>query len=171
MVKHWITFNKKEKTSCYSINPKSALGFIEYIYTTLGTYSAAVRARSFICGIKCVTGRPFDEGQRLILDKYVSGVFNINPPKIQKAASTWDVNVLLDYFVKLGPNTEIKWINILAGKLILQLMITQGCRSGEIFQLQLSTMKLVPGELSFTFKSPPRHSILKLDPPLRNCRS
>ena len=154
MVKHWITFNKKEKTSCYSIDPRSALGFIEYIYATLGTYSAAVRARSFICGIKRVTGRPFDEGQRLLLDKYVSGVFNINPPKIQKAASTWDVNVLLDYFVKLGPNTKIKWINILAGKLILQLMITQGCRSGEIFQLQLSTMKLVPGGVKFHLQQP-----------------
>ena len=54
----------------------------------------------------------------------------------------------------MGPNMSIKRINDLAGKLVLQLLLTQACRAGEIAQLQLSTMQLIPGGVQFYLNKP-----------------
>ena len=84
----------------------------------------------------------------------MAAALNTNPPHIRRQSSTWDVNILLDYFVKLGPNSKIEKINILAGKLVLQLLLTQMCRSGEVAQLQLSSMRLLQGAVQFQLMKP-----------------
>ena len=60
----------------------------------------------------------------------------------------------MDYFVKLGPNRKIDKVNILAGKLVLQILLSQMCRSGEVAQLQLSTMRLLQGAVQFQLMKP-----------------
>ena len=67
---------------------------------------------------------------------------------------TWDINVLLDHLVHMGPNMEIKKINHLGGKLALLLLITQACCLGEFSQLQLSTLQLIEGGVQFYLNNP-----------------
>ena len=71
-----------------------------------------------------------------------------------KIEDNWDVNILLDYFVQLGPNSQIADCNVLGGKLLLQILITQMCRSCEAAQLQLSTLCIIPDGVEFTLLNP-----------------
>ena len=71
-----------------------------------------------------------------------------------RPTSTWDVNILLDYFIKLGPNESITKSNVLGGKLVLQLLLTQMCQSGEVTQLQLSTLRVLQGVVQFKLTKP-----------------
>ena len=52
-------------------------------------------------------------GNLFLLEKYMAALFNTHPPTVLRPGSTWDINVLLDYFVKLGPNEKITKSNIL----------------------------------------------------------
>ena len=79
---------------------------------------------------------------------------NTNPPFPKVKKDTWDVNILLEYFVKLGPNESISNVNLLAGKLIMQLLLTQMCHSSEIVQLCLSCMRLLKGQVQFQLPKP-----------------
>ena len=97
---------------------------------------------------------PLTPANNFLLDKLSSASFNLNPPKILKPTSTWDVNILLDHFVQMGPNEKFKSVNRLGGKLMLQLLLTQMRRSGEIAQLQLSTMRLLQGAMEFELTTP-----------------
>ena len=68
--------------------------------------------------------------------------------------STWDINILLDYFVQLGPNEAITKSNILGRKLVLQLLLTQICHSSDVAQLQISTMRPLHGAVQFRLRKP-----------------
>ena len=80
-------------------------------------------------------GDPLSKSISYILEKYVAATFNKRPPVITRPNVTWDVNILLDHFIKMGPNEEIFETNTLGGKLFLQLLISQMCRTGEVAQL------------------------------------
>ena len=93
-------------------------------------------------------------GNLFLLEKYMAASFNTHPPTVLRPGSTWDINVLLDYFVKLGPNEKITKSNVLGGKLVLQLLLTQLCRSCEVSQLQLSAMCILHGAIQFRLNKP-----------------
>ena len=155
MVKHWQQYAQKAKTDWYDLSVPNCLGFMEFMRETLHfTFSAVNRSKNFVLSLRNFTGYPFSKADKMILDKYMSASFNTNPPKIKCTVCTWDINILLDHFVKMGPNMAIKRINDLAGKLVLQLLLTQACRAGEIAQLQLSTMQLIPGGVQFYLNKP-----------------
>ena len=88
------------------------------------------------------------------MEKFVAATFNIYPLIPMKIEDNWDVNILLDYFVKLGPNSQILDCNVLGGKLLLQILITQMCHSCEAAQLQLSTLQVIPDGVEFTLLNP-----------------
>ena len=106
------------------------------------------QGRQFVSVIRSVTGNPISAANMFLMEKYVRASFNTNPPQVCKHNSTWDVNILLNHFVKMGPNTGIV-VNKLGGKLALQLLLTQMCRSGAIAQLKLSCMRLLKGGMEF----------------------
>ena len=104
--------------------------------------------------LRKISGDPLKMGNIFPLEKYLSASFNTHPPGVLRPGSTWDVNVLLDYFVKLGPNEKITKSNILGGKLVLQLLLTQLCRSSEVAQLQMSMMRILHGTIQFRLNKP-----------------
>ena len=73
-----------------------------------------------------------------------------------KIEDNWDVNILLNYFVQLGPNSQILDCKVWGGgaKLLLQILITQMCHSCEASQLQLSTLRVIPDGVEFTLLNP-----------------
>ena len=117
------------------------------------TFSSVKWANTFVTVLHYLVGNPLNTADKFVLNKYIDASFNTNPPSIQSDFSTWDVNVLLDHFIKMGPNSQLH-INQLAGKLALQLLLTQMCRSGDIAQLQLSTMRLLQGGVRFHLQKP-----------------
>ena len=121
---------------------------------TCEKFSAVRCTKDFMVTIRKIINQSLTASQKYLVDKYVAATLNTNPPHIHRQSSTWDVNVLLEYFIKLGPNPKIAKINVLAGKLILQLLLTQMCHSGEVAQLQLSTMCLLQGAVQFQLLKP-----------------
>ena len=63
--------------------------------------------------------------------------------------------------MKLGPNHKISKVNSLAGKLILQILLTQMCRSGEVAQLKLTCMRLLQGAVQFHLQKPTKTLTVK----------
>ena len=154
MVRIWKEYTTKAKVNCFEFDFNTSLAFLEFAQDQVnGSFNFTKRAKNFITVMRHLTGKPFTSAERYTMDKYVSASFNVKPPKIKCQENTWDVNVLLDYFVKLGPNSRL-CINILAGKLVLQLLLSQACRAIEICQIQLSTMKLIQGGVQFCLCEP-----------------
>ena len=146
-LRQWFAYTEKEGKSVHEIGTASILGFLEYLRVTHNSYSMLKRGASLMRLLHRLIGKPLSHDDNFIVDEVMQATFNTNPPKICRADSTWDMNILLDYFVSLGLNSSIKCTNRLAGKLALQLLLTQMSRSSEIAQLQLSTMRLLPGAL------------------------
>ena len=155
MVKFWKEFTTKTKINCFDFEFKTSLAFLEFARDRAnGSFNFIKREKNFITVMRNLTDKPFTPAERFTMEKYVSASFNLAPLQMKHQENTWDVNVLLDYFVKLGPNLQIKQINVLAGKLALQLLLTQACRSVEICQIELSTMTLLQGGVQFRLRHP-----------------
>ena len=86
------------------------------------------------------------------MKKFLRGVFNEQPP-IPKPKCTWDVNIVLDYFVTLGPNDQLQYLQ-LAGKCALLLMLATMCRLGDIMQTDLTHMKRINNGVEFHLSKP-----------------
>ena len=154
MVEYWESYTSEGQKGFYDLTFDTLMGFLNFVHAKSQKFSVVRRARDFVVVTKKIVGEQLSLAQRFLVDKYVAAALNTNPPHIKRQSSTWDVNILLDYFVKLGPNSKIEKINMLAGKLVLQLLLTQMCRSGEVAQLQLSTMRLLQGAVQFQLMKP-----------------
>ena len=154
MVKYWESYTSEAKKGFFDLTFDTLMGFLDFVRTKSQKFSVVRRARDFVVVTKKIVGEQLSPAQKFLVDKYVAAALNTNPPHIRHQSSTWDVNILLDYLVKLGPNSKIEKINILAGKLVLQLLLTQMCRSGEVAQLQLSSMRLLQGAVQFQLMKP-----------------
>ena len=154
MVKYWESYTSEAKKGFFDLTFDTLMGFLDFVRTKSQKFSVVRRARDFVVVMKKIVGEQLSPAQRFLVDKYMAAALNTNPPHIRRQSSTWDVNILLDYLVKLGPNSKIEKINILAGKLVLQLLLTQMCRSGEVAQLQLSSMRLLQGAVQFQLMKP-----------------
>ena len=154
LVQRWVQFSKTKEVQKYDLSFDNMMGFLEYLRTTAKFYSMVKRGKNFIAVLRKLLGDPIQPGNMYLIDKYLSASFNVHPPQVHRPTSTWDVNILLDYFVKLGPNESITKSNVLGGKLVLQLLLTQMCRSGEVTQLQLSTLHVLQGAVQFKLTKP-----------------
>ena len=112
------------------------------------------KAKTFVSVLRKMIGQPLSEGNQFMLDKYMSASFNENPPIKKTPETTWDINIVLDYLVKLGSNEDILDCNILGGKVVLLLLLSQMCRSGDLLQLKLSSLSLKQGAVSFVLQKP-----------------
>ena len=153
-LRQWFAFTEKEGKNVHELGTTNILAFLEFLRLEYNSYNMLKRGAALLRLLHRLIGKPVSQDDNYIIDKVMQATFNTHPPKIKRTNSTWDVNILLDHLVSLGPNSSITCTNKLAGKLALQLLITQMSRSSEIAQLQLSTMHLLPGALQFELKRP-----------------
>ena len=153
-LQQWFAFTEKEGKNVHELGTTNILAFLEFLHLEYNSYNMLRRGAALLRLLCRLIGKPVSQDDNYIIDKVMQATFNTHPPKIKRTNSTWDVNILLDHLVSLGPNSSITCTNKLAGKLALQLLITQMSRSSEIAQLQLSTMRLLPGALQFELKRP-----------------
>ena len=98
-------------------------------------------------------GQPLNTAESTIVDKFLTACFNDNPPINRQLAETWDVSILLDHFIKMGPNESLSFLDI-SGKLFLLLLLTQMCRTTEVLQLDLSQLWVFSDKLQFILIEP-----------------
>ena len=121
----WFSFAEKSKINVHDLSFSNILAFLEDLCGSKQTYSWVKRGRSLMSVLRQIIDDPLTPANNFLLDKLSSASFNLNPPKILKPTSTWDVNILSDHFVQMGPNEKFKSVNRLGGKLMLQLLLTQ----------------------------------------------
>ena len=119
MVKYWKAFCQENQKNLYDMSFAQMMSFLDYLREKTGKFYVIKRGKDFFTVIRKLIGKPLSVSQRFLVDKYTAAAFNIHPSNIIRQTSTWDVNILLDFFVKLGPNEKIPKVNTLAGKLAL----------------------------------------------------
>ena len=139
MFKYWEGFSKETHKDLYHV-----MGFLEFLCNHSEKYSVVHWGRDFILTLLKLIGKPLSQTQRFLADKFLVASLNVNPPSVQCQPSTWDVNILLEYFVKLGPNHKISKVNSLARKLILQILLTQICQSGGSGSVKVDLYEIAP---------------------------
>ena len=102
VLQRWLKFAKESKISEYDLTFDNIMSFLEFLRTTVQTYAMVKRAKEMLVVLCKITGDPFKMGNLFLLEKYMAASFNTHPPTVLRPGSMWDINVLLDYFVKLG---------------------------------------------------------------------
>ena len=98
------------------------------------------RTKHTMVQLRKLSGSDLSESDQNYITKFINGCFNQKPPvHSTDRHSTWDVNLVLDYFIKLGENSHLSH-NILAGKCITLILLSTMCRKSEVMQLKLSKM-------------------------------
>ena len=129
------------------------VAFMEYLKNEKYHYSMIRGGRRIVCLGRSLMGQPLNTAESTILDKFLIACFNDNPPINRKLAETWDVSILLDHFIKMGPNESLSFSDI-SGKLFLLLLLTQMCRTTEVLQLDLSQLQVFADKLQFILIEP-----------------
>lgn len=106
-----------------------------YKYDTLNT------ARSALSSM-CVTSDGFSAGSHPLVIRYMTGVFNLCPPK-SKYIETWDVSKVLSYLQSLSP-TEGLPLKLLTYKLVMLIALTQASRAHSLSLLTITDLKKDP---------------------------
>ena len=132
-VRKWIDFCDMYQHHYFKFPFDKILLFLEYLKNQKHHYSMIRGGCRIACLGQSLLGQPLNAAESTILDKFLIACFNDNPPINRKLAETWDVSVLLDYFMKMGPNESLSFSDI-SGKLLLLLLLTQMCRSTEVLQ-------------------------------------
>ena len=105
VVRRWLFFSEQYNLDPYNLKFDQIMAFMEYIHETEKSFSMVSRTKSLMSVLRKLIGDPFTPGNRYLMDKFVAATFNINPPIPMKIEDNWDVNILLDYFVQLGPKS------------------------------------------------------------------
>ena len=158
LVRRWLVYSKENQTGIYYLSFQNIMNFMESVRKENLSFSTINKSKQLMVILRKLVGDPLSKSNSYILEKYVTATFNKRPPVTTRPNVTWDVNVLLDHFIKMGPNEEILETNTLGGKLFLQLLISQMCCTGEAAQLHLSTMKILQGTVEFELIEPTKTS-------------
>ena len=150
----WLSFAKKAKIGKFDLTFENIISFLEYLFVDLKlTYSALDKCSSFAMVSRKLVGSPLDTCQVAKIKKYLAACFNANPPIPKKRPETWDVNILLDYIVGLGDNSDLE-LNVLAPKTASLILLSNMCRLSELGKMTLSGMTPFWGGILFTLDSP-----------------
>ena len=155
VVKRWQNYCTEVEHDCYEISFVKVLEFLEQMFESGVVFTPIKLAHSAMSELKKLSGTAFSEAEQNYFDKILKAYFNIKPPVRLKDKATWDINVLLNLFVKeWGENDELP-CNKLAGKVVLLIMIINMCRRSEVMKMKISTMsQKLNGDLVFNLDTP-----------------
>ena len=119
LIRRWLVYSKENKTGIYDLSFQNIMNFMESVRNENLSFSTINRSKQLMIILRKLVGDPLSKSNSYILERYVAATFNKRPPSITTPSKTWDVNILLDHFIKMGPNEEILEANTLGGKLFL----------------------------------------------------
>ena len=147
--RRWLEYCKEKGKDKFNLTIVNILNFLEYcFFEKKATYVMLTKLNTFASVSHKLAGFPFNEGEKLRLDKFMTACFNAVPPIPRQNPGTWDVNIILDYFVDLGENKTLT-VNQLAGKSLILILLSTMCHSGKLLYFKITNMTVVRGGLEF----------------------
>ena len=116
-----------------AVNEVSIVNFLQSLYDCGSGYSTINTACSAVCYVMNLLGFPIKSNE--MLTKYKKGVFNCRP-SLPKYLSTWDPQIVLDYF----SNNDSNDILFLASKSVTLLALTSCLRVATLQLLKYSNV-------------------------------
>ena len=124
----------------YSLNIRVILKFMHYATHKLKMAFCFIKwVRKFVIETRQLAGKPLSQNELTYLSKFLRASFNEKPPIPKSKPFAWDINIVLDYLVKMGSNLDLPYIR-LAGKTVLLILLSSMCRLTEVRQFKLSQM-------------------------------
>ena len=152
--RRWLQYCKEKEKDKFDLGVSNIVGFLDYcFFEKKATYIMLTKLLSFASNSRKLLGTPLNKGEHLHIQKYITACFNSAPPIPKKKPGTWDVNILLDYFVGLGDNKGLT-VNSLAGKSLLLILLSTMCRGGELLLLKVTNMSMICGGIEFILDVP-----------------
>lgn len=87
-------------------------------------------------------------GKLSLVKQLMKGIYNLNPPK-PKYESMWDMQIILDYFSKIGSNDKLQF-RVLSGKLATLLALATLTRVSELASISLGSVKFNKNSVCFS---------------------
>ena len=154
-LKKWLEFCLKNNRNRFDFKLKNILDCLNFIFQKQGIAFGGLRTtKNTLLEMRKLAGMKTSKNHINYVNKYMRACFNQKPPSKRSYKMIWDVNLLLDFFNKSKPNSELS-CNELGGKAMLLIMLTTMCRKAEVSQLKLSNVvRTENGDLRFHLEEP-----------------
>ena len=96
----WVRYAKSQNVNVLDFSFQNIMNFLEDMNSNSVAYSTIAMGKQFVSLCRTIKGQPFSKQEKFILEKFITGVLNTNPPTKCKMQEIWDVNSLLNYLVK-----------------------------------------------------------------------
>ncbi len=93
-----------------------------------------------------------DIGKQQLVVKLMKGAYNKKPP-IPKYTGFWDVNLVINYIISLGPDKELS-LSTLSSKLAMLLALSSLCRVSELASIVRDSIVIDDEQAKFALSAP-----------------
>lgn len=133
-----MAFCSERQIDCFQTTVDNIINFLTSLYHSGCKYDSLNTARSALSAL-CVTEEGLSAGSHPLVVRFMSGVFNLRPPKC-KYQETWDVSNVLCYLKSMPPVLELT-LKDLTLKLCMLIALTQASRAHSISLISLEDLK------------------------------
>lgn len=123
-LKKFSNYCDKHKLDPFKADLKTVLDFLTSMFNEGLGYNSLNSARSALSTILTIDNKP--AGSHPVVVRYMKGILEMRPP-VPRYCETWDVNLVLEYFTKLGENEDLS-LSMLTKKVASLLLILSGQR-------------------------------------------
>ena len=149
-IKQQIEFCEKSNRDFQNATIKDGLDFLTNLFEHKKNYSTISCARS-VLSLFINTGNNVEFGKQQIVQKYMKGVFHLQP-SLPKYAFAWDVRKLLDYYRSQSNNNELD-LKALTFKTTTLLTLLLCQRAQTAYSLDLKFTKVEEDQIQIAFSS------------------
>ena len=134
LLRNWISYNLQRAQDSYSLHINKILEFLQFLHKDKKYTFHYLRQHVYFMSIlRKSSSNPFSQTEWHWLKMFLGSVFNKLKPRLGDKV-TWDVNVLFNYFKKLGLNRKLS-LQQLAEKTAT--LLSNMCRKCELLYLSL----------------------------------
>lgn len=133
-----MEFCSKRKIDKFQVTVDNIISFLTDLFHSGYKYDSLNTARSALSSL-CITEDGFTAGAHPLVVKFMTGVFNLCPPK-SKYNETWDVSKVLCYLKTLSPVDRLS-LKQLTWKLAMLIALTQASRSHSLSLITIDGLR------------------------------
>ena len=149
--KHWVHWCNRRDEDPLSNDLVKILEFLAHLFHSGRAYSTINVTRSALSA----TLDPINNisiGRHPLVQRFMRAVYNLNPPR-PRYNGTWDVNKVLCFLQRQGPNEGLN-LMALSPKLAILLALATFMRTSEIAAIDKSSVRFDESGVSFNLAKP-----------------
>ena len=132
---------------------KNVLQFLHYLHTRKWSITSIMSVRS---SLKWIVNSSFHSVvDHILVSHFITGLFNLFPPPIQRPKDIWDVNIVLAYWDKQPCNADLP-LMLLSQKTVVLLCISTMRRKCELLCIRTDNILYYPNSMVFPLDSFPK---------------